>query len=76
MCQETQSIPAEIYICIGLRVVVLGNWRKVWHLVDTFGMLGGYTCIGLWLRGTSEREEEKLAGNLQRLLIFGSSILA
>jgi len=66
----------EIHIRIGLRVVVLGNWRKVWCLVDTFRMLGGYICVGLWLRGTSEREEEKLAGNLQRLLIFGSSILA
>jgi hypothetical protein len=51
----------EIHIRVGLRAVVLGNRRKAWHLVDAFGMLGGYTCVGLWLWGRGEHEEEKLA---------------
>jgi hypothetical protein len=65
MHQETQSVPVEIRIRVGFRVVVLGNWREVWCPVDASGMVGGYTCIGLWLQGTGEREEEKMAGVLR-----------
>ena len=32
----------EILIRVGLHAVVLGNWRKVWRLVDASGWL--YMC--------------------------------
>jgi hypothetical protein len=51
-------------------MVVLGNWRKVWCLVDAFGMLSGYICIGLWLWGRGEREEKKLAGVFMMIAHF------